>query len=164
MKSERRLKILELISQHEIKTQDTLREMLSAAGYIVTQATMSRDINALGLVKTKTDEGRFCYVPRSALGVDYVGNEGSNTEFFCRIALFVAVAQNLVVVHCRPGMGGAALVAIGLMEQNSSVGMIAGGDTVFCAMQDNTAAAKLSEVLNELLRESLQEKGKGGLV
>jgi transcriptional regulator of arginine metabolism len=148
MKLERHAKIIELIGQYAIETQEELAEKLNASGFCVTQATVSRDIRELKLTKMSVD-GRQRYVViqghNSQLGEKYIGilREGF---------LSMDIAQNILVIRTVPGMAmavGAALDALHLYE---IVGCIAGDDTVFCAIRTADDALILMDKLKKMMK------------
>ena len=108
MKTRRHAKILEIINSHSVETQEELQAHLSQAGYQVTQATVSRDIKELRLVKTPGQGGGYRYATAKS------GSEPISAKFhsiFTDSVVRVQYAQNIVVVHCLPGMAQAACAA-----------------------------------------------------
>ena len=113
MKTRRHAKILEIINSHSVETQEDLQALLRQAGYAVTQATVSRDIKELRLVKTPGQGGGYRYATAKS------GGEHISTKFhsiFADSVVQVQYAQNIVVVHCLPGMAQAACAAMGFGE------------------------------------------------
>lgn len=131
MKLERHAKIIELINQYAIETQEELASRLNEAGFRVTQATVSRDIRELKLTKMSLD-GRQRYVivpgPGGQLGDKYIG---ILRESF----LSMDMAQNILVIKTVSGMAMAVAVAVDSMKWNEVVGCIAGDDTIMCAIR-----------------------------
>lgn len=132
MKAERHAKILDLINQFDIDTQDELAERLNQAGYKVTQATVSRDIRELKLTKIAVSTGRQKYAVMTA-------HSGDMDEKYLRILrdAFVSMdmAQNILVIRTVAGMAMAAGAALDAMHWQEIVGCIAGDDTIMCAVK-----------------------------
>ena len=148
MKVGRQNKIIELITRHNVETQEELAELLNQAGYQVTQATISRDIRELKLTKVQAENGRQKYVALKKdadLGEKYVRvlKEGF---------ISMDLAQNLVVVKTVSGMAMAVAAAIDAMHLEGVVGCIAGDDTIMCAVRTDKEAEKVMEDLQKLLR------------
>lgn len=148
MKIERHAKIIELINQYAIETQEELAGRLNEAGFRVTQATVSRDIRELKLTKM-TVEGKQRYVvvpgPGGQLSGKYIG---ILRESFVSMDM----AQNILVVKTVAGMAMAAAAALDGLHWTEIVGCIAGDDTIFCAVRsvDDTMLVmeKLRKALN----------------
>ena len=139
MKSTRQSMILELISQQDIETQNQMMEALKERGIKSTQATISRDIKELRLVKELSPSGSYRYA---------VVNRDELSDFDIRLRKIFRecvtsydYAQNLVVLHTMPGLANAAASALDHMSVPELVGTLAGDDTVFLAMRSNEAAA-----------------------
>ncbi len=148
MKSSRQEKILEIIKKHEVGTQEDLSAYLEQAGYQVTQATVSRDIRELKLIKVALDNGRQKYA---------VGNEGEGQHIVRKyIRVFqdgvrsIDMAQNILVVKTESGMAMAVAAALDAMDCKEVVGSIAGDDTVMCAVRTVEDTALLMERLRKL--------------
>lgn len=131
MKVSRHAKIIELITQHDIETQEELAEYLEDAGFKVTQATVSRDIRDLKLTKMSVDGGRQKYV--------ILKPEEGMSEKYIRVLqdgyASMDMAQNILVVKTVSGMAMAVAAAIDAMKWNEVVGCIAGDDTIMCAIR-----------------------------
>lgn len=149
MKSQRQAKIMEIISNKNVETQEQLLAELQTAGFRSTQATISRDIKELRIVKEMTSFGTYRY---SAAAEESVNTFSSrlNTIFRECITNF-DYAQNMVVIHTLPGLAGAAASAIDAMNMSVVVGTLAGDDTVFLVMRDNNAAAAFCGEIKSLL-------------
>ena len=139
MKSTRQAMILELISQQDIETQNQMMEALKERGIKSTQATLSRDIKELRLVKELSPNGSYRYV---------VVNRDELSDFDIRLrkifrecVISYDYAQNLLVLHTMPGLANAAASALDHMSVPELVGTLAGDDTVFLAMKTNEAAS-----------------------
>ncbi len=141
MKPGRQNAILEIISQREIETQHQLLQALAERGVKSTQATLSRDIKDMRLVKELGPNGNYRYVAGSRQEAS--GTEQKLRTIFKESVLSYDVAQNLFVIRTLPGMASAACSAVDAMEIRGLVGTIAGDDTAFLAMRDNEAAQAL---------------------
>jgi len=129
VKKRRKAKILEIINNFEIETQEELQSKLRDAGFEVTQATISRDIRELRLVKEQSESGRYIY---SAGKKNYNDNmAGRFISIFSESIISVDYALNTVCVKCFSGTANAACAAIDSMQWSGVVGTIAGDDTIF---------------------------------
>ncbi len=149
MKSQRQSQILEIISTRDVETQEQLLDALRTAGFSSTQATISRDIRELHIVKELTKFGTYRYTT----GSDEVSSSFSSrlNAIFKECVTGYDYAQNMVVMHTIPGLAAAAASSIDAMGMSFVLGTIAGDDTVFIVMRDqNAAAAFCSEVKNLL--------------
>ena len=149
MKSSRQAKILEIVSTKDVETQEQLLELLQNAGFTSTQATISRDIKELHIVKELTKYGTYRY---AAAAKEMAGrfSDRLNTIFKECVTGF-DFAQNLVVVHTIPGLAGAAASAVDSMEMRFILGTVAGDDTVLIIMRDMDAAAMFCSDLKDFL-------------
>lgn len=135
MKKRRHAKILELINSKNIETQEELQTYLLKCGFEVTQATISRDIKELRLVKELSDRGRYIYSTGKKANTDAVRRTGG---IFSESIVSVEHALNTVCIKCFPGMAMAVCTAIESMEWTGVVGAISGDDTIFvlCKTED----------------------------
>lgn len=141
MKPGRQNAILEIIAEKDIETQNQLMQELAARGVKSTQATLSRDINDMRLVKELGPSGNYRYV---------VAAKAETTDLDMRLKKILReslvsydVAQNLLVIRTLPGLASAACSAFDSMEIENLVGTLAGDDTAFLAMRDKESAVKL---------------------
>ena len=148
MKLNRHAKILELIKQYPIATQEELLQKLEEEGYSITQSTVSRDIKTLRLQKTHGMDGTQRYSVPSGIRPDI---KNSFNGLLSGSVISVEDAQNIVVVKTFSGMASAACAAIDSMELSSVVGSLAGDDTIFIACRDNASAKELVIALKELM-------------
>ena len=146
MKSSRHEKIFEIINRQPIETQDELLEALSREGCKVTQATISRDIKDLRLVKTLGTDGRYRYTASQDNSVDI---RSSFSHLLITSVLSIDRAQNTVVVKTLGGMANALCAALDSMANHAIVGTLAGDDTIFIACRENDDAAQLMEYLKQ---------------
>ncbi len=150
MKKSRHQKIKELIAQYEIYTQEELADKLKAAGYEVTQATISRDIRELKLSKIPMSDGRQRYTI-------LIHSDHYLSDKYLRVLQdgFVSMdmAQNILVVKTVSGMAMAVAAAIDAMKLKEIVGSIAGDDTIMMAVRTvedtNIVMDKIHTVLEE---------------
>ncbi len=149
MKSQRQAKILEIITNRDVETQEQLLAALQEAGFRGTQATISRDIKELRIIKEQTSMGTYRYATSSSEMSGTFSNR-MNTIFRECVVSF-DYAQNLVVIHTLPGLASAAASAIDAMNMSAVLGSLAGDDTVMVVMRDmNTAATFCHEIQNLL--------------
>ncbi len=149
MKSKRQTVLLKLIDKYDISTQLELTEFLNKEGFNATQATVSRDIKELRLVKTVSANGKSKYT---------VSKSSADTGFSDRLlAIFKESvlsydnAQNIVVLKTMPGLASAACSAIDSMQSSDIVGTLAGDDTAFLVLHTAKAASDFCEELGKLL-------------
>lgn len=152
MKNERQEKILAIIANEPIETQEQLIERLREQGVNSTQATISRDIKQLRLVKELAGGGRYRYavsVHRTKL------NFADRLQTILRESIIgVDYAQNLVVLKTMPGLAGAAGAAFDGMEITQMVGTIAGDDTVLVIMRDEESAAEFCAEIRDMQKKA----------
>ena len=150
MKNTRQKTILSLISEFEITTQEELIEKLRESGYNVTQATVSRDIRELKLVKVPTGHGEYKYLlPQQ--------NEGAGNGRFFNNALAESIvsvdfACNNIVIKTYPGLAGAVATGIDALRVNEILGCVAGDDTIIMVLRNEHSARDLSEKIRHLIR------------
>ena len=149
MKSKRHAKILELIAQLEIDTQEELLKKLNENGFKVTQATISRDIKELRLIKVQAGAG-YKYSPGSSK--ESVDMSFKFHAVFSESVLGVDCAENIVVIKCYAGMANAACAALDSVSWGDLVGTIAGDDTIMCVMREKQDAVKFTAQLQKLLK------------
>ncbi len=149
MKNDRQAMILDIISQENIETQEQLLTRLRERGVASTQATISRDIKQLHLIKEPVGRGVYKYAVsgnRTRLNVA----EKLRTIFRESITS-IESAQNIVVVKTMPGLASAACSALDHMEIAYMVGSLAGDDTALLVMKDAESAAAFCEDIQEML-------------
>ena len=139
MKTQRQAKIMEIISKTNVETQEQLLSLLQEAGFTGTQATISRDIKELRIVKELTAMGTYRYTA-AAKEVPGTFSARLNTIFRESVTNF-DYAQNLVVIHTLPGLANAAASAVDAMHLSVVLGTLAGDDTDMVVMRDTNAAA-----------------------
>ncbi|MDE7390169.1 MAG: arginine repressor [Lachnospiraceae bacterium] len=144
MKKGRHSKIIELIRTNEISTQDELLLRLKDSGHNVTQATVSRDIKELNLIKLMSKSGKYCYATSSSKPSDVKSNL---VPLFSSSVVSVEYAQNLVVIKTVPGMAQAVCTSIDAANFEEIIGSIAGDDTIFLAAKSTETAISVSSKL-----------------
>ena len=149
MKSKRQAKIMEIISTRNVETQEQLLDALKQEGFNGTQATISRDIKELRIVKELTSMGTYRYTTSNG---EISGSFSARLNtIFRECVINFDYAQNIIVIRTLPGLGSAAGAAIDAMNMSAVVGSLAGDDTVMVVMRDsNTAAAFCGEIKNLL--------------
>lgn len=148
MKKERQAKLIELISAHAIETQEELQKKLIASGFDVTQATVSRDIKELRVVKMLDGNGIYRY----AVGRD--GNGAKTLKYrdlFAHSVISVAYSMNDVVIKCHSGMAQGACAALDMMYCDNVLGTLAGDDTIFVITKTEADAEILCKKLKEFI-------------
>ena len=150
MKTQRQAKIMEIISNQDVETQEQLLAALQEAGVRSTQATISRDIKELRIVKELTSFGTYRYTT-SVKKVTGTFSSRLNTIFRECVTSF-DYAQNLIVIRTMPGLASAAGSAIDAMNMSVVVGTLAGDDTVLVVMRDTNAAAAFCGEINNLMQ------------
>ena len=151
MKPGRQGIILEIIEQQNIETQTQLQEALAERGVSTTQATLSRDIRDLRLIKEPTENGKTRYVKPRELDDDR-SYDGRLRKILRESVLALDIAQNILVVKTLSGLASGACSAIDGMHFEGVVGTLAGDDTAFLAMKDAAMAEELLETLRNLIQ------------
>ena len=149
MKSQRQAKILEIIANRNVETQEQLLAALQKEGFRGTQATISRDIKELRIVKELTSLGTYRYTTSAGEMSGSFSNRLNTIFRECVIGF--DYAQNIIVIRTLPGLASAAGSAIDAMNMSLVVGSLAGDDTVMVVMRDNNAAAALCGEIRNLI-------------
>lgn len=149
MKSQRQAKILEIIANRNVETQEQLLAALQKEGFRGTQATISRDIKELRIVKELTSLGTYRYTT-SAGEMSGSFSTRLNT-IFRECVIGFDYAQNIIVIRTLPGLASAAGSAIDAMNMSLVVGCLAGDDTVMVVMRDSNAAAAFCGEIRNLI-------------
>lgn len=140
---------MEIISTKNVETQEQLLEQLQQAGFRSTQATVSRDIKELRIVKELTSFGTYRYTTTQG---EVAGSFSARLNtIFRECVTNVDYAQNLIVIHTLPGLASAAGSAIDAMSMSVIVGCLSGDDTVMVVMRDSNAAAAFCGEIRNLL-------------
>jgi len=154
-KSERQAKLLQLIREADISTQEELVVAFNKIGLEVTQATISRDIKELGIIKVTSGHGLQKYVPMERSGEVA---SGRLMKVFSEAVVQVDLAVNLVIIKSLPGMAQACASALDSMRLPEVAGSIAGDDTVFVATRSAEQAVALSQTLSRIALQGLSGK------
>lgn len=149
MKRNRHKAILELINEYDVATQEDLLVLLREKGFEVTQATVSRDIKELRLLKSLGNNGVYRY---SVEKKEDTGYTGMLEALFAGSLLSVDYAGNICVIKCSPGLANAACAAIDNMNVSEVVGTIAGDDTIFMLCRTEEEAANVAVSLEKMIR------------
>lgn len=149
MKVRRQSKIIELINKYNIETQEELADLLTEAGFNVTQATISRDIRELKLTKVAVDQGKQKYIVLQ-------NQEVKLSEKYVRVLrdgfLSMDMAQNLLVIKTVSGMAMAVAAAIDALHISGIIGCIAGDDTIMCAIRSTDETHVVMQKINKLVQ------------
>lgn len=150
MKQKRQEKILEIISNYDVDTQSRLIELLKENGFDATQATLSRDIRELRLVKVMNENGIYKYdVPTQEKVTEL------STKFrsiFSEAVVSIDYAFHIVVIKCHNGMASAACAALDNMKIKDVVGSLAGDDTIFVLLRSEQQALKLVSEIKQIIK------------
>ena len=150
MKTKRHTKILEIVRNHAVETQEDLMEFLRQEGFQVTQATVSRDIKELRLIKALGPDGNYRYAAAKAENVTI---SGQFYNLFSETVQNVDYAGNIVVVRCFSGMAQAVCAAMDSMHWKDVVGTLAGDDTLICIVKGESQAVGLVAELKKLIKK-----------
>lgn len=150
MKTKRQSKILELIRNNDVETQEELQAFLEKDGFAVTQATVSRDIREMKLTKIATNGGKQKYVALN-------DNTEDLSEKYVRVLkdgfISMDMAQNILVIKTVSGMAGAVCASIDAMHIHEIVGSIAGDDTIMCAIRTTEDTVAIMKKLRRIIEQ-----------
>lgn len=152
-KNRRHSVIADIIKTNAVETQEEITRLLLQRGISVTQATVSRDIKEMNLVKVLQENGKYQYETRQTASADSM-LPSKTMGVFKNGIVSVAAAQNLVVIKCYSGMASAVAAALDSMQRPEIVGTVAGDDTIFIAAGDSFLAANLTEDLSRIIQNS----------
>ena len=147
VRSKRQQIILDIIDKHEVGTQGELVELLRKQGFDATQATVSRDIKELGLVKVSGSERKYKYVKADG-GAHKISAKFGN--IFKECVLSVRSATNIIVIKTVIGGANSACAFIDHLNLPQVIGTLAGDDTILLVMQDNQSAENIVAELYKL--------------
>ena len=150
MKTKRQANIVEIISNTNVETQEQLLKALEEEGFTSTQATISRDIKELRIVKELTSLGTYRYSV-SEKDAPPALTDRLNT-IFRECVTSIDYAENIIVIHTLPGLASAAGSALDAMKINVVLGTLAGDDTVMIVMRDSNAAAAFCGEIKSVIR------------
>lgn len=147
MKKKRHQRMMKLISETDIKTQEQLTEILRREGYAVTQATVSRDIKELGLIKTAAQSGGYKYAVRQ---IQEIEDTADHLDIFSKAVVSIDSALNQIVIKTYAGMAQAVAASIDRLMSNEIIGSIAGDDTVLLIARSEESAAVTVSKINKM--------------
>lgn len=147
MKKKRQELILNFIKNNNVSTQEEIINMLAENGFTVTQATISRDIKELKLIKEHYGKNNTRYAVS-----ERADNDENFRMIFKRSALNAASAMNIAVVKCYPGTANAACIALEGMHFSGIVGTLAGDDTIFAVCKDSASADEVIDSISSMLK------------
>lgn len=149
MKTDRQKKILEIVTDYDIETQEELQKQLLQSGFDVTQATVSRDIREMGLTKVSNSRGAYRYAAQNSVSASTDKYRKIITEAVIR----AESANNLIIVKTYPGMAQAAGAAVDSLEMNGIIGSIAGDDTILIVSRSDEIAAEITRHIDAIVAE-----------
>lgn len=149
MKQKRQAKILSIIEQYDIETQDELLEKLAEAGFTTTQATISRDIREINLTKVVVAGGRQKYTLGKSTSHESIE---SYRKVLSAGILSMVPAENLIVIKTVSGMAMAVAAALDNVEINGLLGSIAGDDTIFLAVRSKDMTDAVMKTIDRMQR------------
>lgn len=147
MKKKRHELILNYIKNNNVSRQEEIIKMLFENGFNVTQATISRDIKELKIIKEHFGKNDIRYAVS-----EKIDNDDNYKMIFKRSAISADAAMNIIVVKCYSGTANAACIALDSMNLTGLVGTIAGDDTIFVACKDVSATTNIINTINTLLK------------
>jgi len=146
-RSARQMKILELIAKHEIDTQEDLARLLVGEGFSVTQATVSRDVKDMGIIKVLTQNGRYKYELQSK-------DDGAISKYhslFKTSVISIESSENMIVVKTEAGGASSAAALIDRIKFEDVLGTVSGDDTIFILTRGKDKTPQLVEKFKKLL-------------
>ena len=148
MKAKRQEKIIEIIEEYDIETQDGLAEKLQEAGFRTTQATISRDIREMKLTKLTFPDGKQKYIALD-------NRDTASSDKYKRILkdgiTSIAISENILVLRTVPGMAMACGAALDHLKLNQILGCIAGDDTIMCIARSKEMAPEAKKIIQKLI-------------
>jgi len=155
LKIDRHSKILQILENNIVETQEDLTELLRNDGINVTQATVSRDIRELKLIKVLTDGGKYKYASYNS---DSVTLDSRIVNIFREAVLTIDYAGNFVCLHTITGMASAAAVAIDSIKFSEILGCVAGDDTIFILTRTQDQAADLVNYFRNMIKNHIENQ------
>ena len=150
MKKKRQEAMLEIIDKYELSTQDELLQKLRDFGFEATQATVSRDIKELRLVKTIGNNGQYKYAVTRTESDELISKFRS---IFVQSVVSADYAGNTIVIRCYTGMAQAACAAFDSMQWDGLVGTLAGDDTIFALCRTEGYASQMKDAIKRLIEK-----------
>lgn len=149
MKAARHAMILELIEQFDVETQDELAELLKTHNFSVTQATVSRDIKELRLIKALSENGTYKY---ATVDKTESGLQERFIRIFSHSVVSITSAGNIIVIKTITGSASAAAEAVDSMKWSEIAGSIAGDNTIFIAVKDTKFVPEIIKRFQVMLK------------
>ena len=149
MKAKRHAMIIRLITTQNVETQEELARLLGAQGFSVTQATVSRDIKELRLIKVLTGDGRYKYATVEKAESDM---QERFIRLFANCAVSITAAGNLIVIKTMAGSASVAGEAIDSLKWSEIAGTIAGDNTIFVAVREGKNVQELIKRFQKLIK------------
>lgn len=147
-KKQRHAALLSIIAENEVETQQQLQMYLKKAGFRVTQATISRDMQELKINKGMSENGVNCYYSPA------MGKSPAYNNLFAQSVLSMDYAMNTVVIRCKAGLANAACAVLDEQQSGLVVGTIAGDDTIFALTRSENHAVQLIEQLKKMMKRN----------
>jgi len=148
MRQKRQSQILNIIANNDIKTQEQMTEELRKLGFDTTQATVSRDIKELGLIKISSSDGGYKYAHKQPNG----NVEPKHIDIFSGAVISVSYALHTIVIRTYPGMAQAVCASCDALIGNKILGSIAGDDTILIITESEFAANEMCEELKKIFK------------
>lgn len=149
MKQKRQQSILKIISEHDVKTQEELTKRLSEAGFVATQATVSRDIKELGIFKLALSDGTYKY----AITQEEKRENKEDLKLFSKSVTSIKCALHTIVIRTNSGMANAVAATLDAVLNHEVLGTIAGDDTILIIMESPEQADKMASRLYKMFRK-----------
>lgn len=149
MRQKRQSQILKIIANNDIKTQEQMTEELKKLGFDTTQATVSRDIKELGLIKISSADGGYKYAHKQPNG----NAEPKHIDIFSGAVISVTYALHTIVIKTYSGMAQAVCASFDALIGNKILGSIAGDDTILIITQNEAAAEEMCEELKKFFKD-----------
>ena len=149
MKQKRQQSILKIISEHDVKTQEELTKRLSEAGFVATQATVSRDIKELGIFKLALSDGTYKY----AITQEEKRENKEDLKLFSKSIVSIKCALHTIVIKTGSGMANAVAATLDAVLNHEVLGTIAGDDTILIIMESPEQADKMAARLYKIFRK-----------
>jgi transcriptional regulator of arginine metabolism len=146
-KSDRQKAMLDVIAKHAVATQSEIKELLKARGIGADQATLSRDIKELGLVKTSEDGAHYRYAPLESVSPSH---HMKASAILARLVRKIECSGNLLVVKTDPGEASPVGLALDRMSWPEVVGTVAGDDTLLLVVKEGVPARRLAKRIMDL--------------
>lgn len=155
MKNRRHFMIMDLIEKMRIETQEELCEQLRKQGFNVTQATVSRDIKEMGLIKISDEQGYFYSLPGSQ---EAKATPGHVRQVFRAMVMHIDYSENIVVIKTTPGAAQSAALLVDHAHFPEVIGCVAGDDTILVVVKPKEATETIAKKLRVILYDESAEE------